>query len=58
MRATPGGRESTRDQIRDQDAVGRRRTGWDGGDAAVVATTTNRDGGDGSGGLGPGSLCS
>ena len=47
-----------RDQIRDQDATGRSGTAGDGCDVDGVASTTKGDGGDGSGGLGPGSLCS
>ena len=51
---TPHGR----DQIRDQDVTGQGDTGRYGCDTAAVASATKGDGGDGSGGLGPGSLCS
>jgi hypothetical protein len=47
-----------RDQIRDQDATGRSRTGRDGWDVAAVASAMNGDRRHGSGGMGRGSPCS
>jgi hypothetical protein len=47
-----------RDQIRDQDTKGQRRTGRDGCDVDAMASATNGDGGDGEDGLGLGSPCS
>jgi hypothetical protein len=52
------GRESTRDQIRDQDATGRSGRDGDGCDVDGVASMTNGDGGDGPDGLRRGSPCS